>query len=148
MRVDRTLGGEAWPAKDGRPRHRAVTPFPSREGSLCVPPDSTTGAREGSLIAPCYPYMQRKGKEKLGLESRAKVTSKGQVTIPADIRRALRVRKGDVVVFEVDAGGVRLRPLREGADVFAEYEGAWREGEGETVEEINAWLRELRGHEG
>lgn len=80
------------------------------------------------------------------MERKARVTSKGQVTIPRDIRRALRVGEGDTVVFEADSGGVRLRPLRE-ADVFAEYEGAWREGEGRTVEEINAWLRELRGHE-
>ncbi len=78
------------------------------------------------------------------MERKAKVTSKGQVTIPVDIRRALGVREGDTVVFEADARGVRLRPLQE-ADVFAEYEGAWREGEGQTTEEINAWLRELRG---
>ena len=81
------------------------------------------------------------------MEKKARVTSKGQVTIPAEVRRELRVRKGDVLVFESDSRGVRVRPLREGADVFAEYEGAWREGEGETIEEINAWLRELRGHE-
>ena len=80
------------------------------------------------------------------MEKKARVTSKGQVTIPAEIRRALRVGKGDMLVFEADSEGVRLRPVREEADVFAEYEGAWREGEGETIEEINAWLRELRGH--
>jgi len=80
------------------------------------------------------------------LEKKARVTSKGQVTIPAEIRRALRVGKGDTLVFEADAEGVRLRPLRQEVDVFAEYESAWREGEGETIEEINAWLRELRGH--
>ena len=81
------------------------------------------------------------------MERKARITSKGQVTIPRDIRRALRVGEGDTVVFEADsAGGVRLRPLREAAG-FAEYEGAWREGEGRTVEEINARLRELRGHQ-
>lgn len=96
---------------------------------------------------PCYPYMKNKSKE-TRLEKRARLTSKGQVTIPAEIRRELRIGKGDVLIFEADAGGVRLRPLRQRADVFAEYEGAWREGEGETTEEINAWLRELRGHEG
>ena len=79
------------------------------------------------------------------MEKKARVTSKGQVTIPAEIRRALRVGKGDTLIFETDTEGVRLRPLREQEDVFAEYEGAWREGEGETIGEINAWLRELRG---
>lgn len=32
----------------------------------------------------------------------AKVTSKGQVTIPAEVRDALRLREGDTVTFEVD----------------------------------------------
>jgi hypothetical protein len=50
------------------------------------------------------------------------------------------------LVFETEEWGVRLRLLSSG-DVFEEYEGAWREGEGESVEEINAWLRELRGHD-
>lgn len=76
----------------------------------------------------------------------AKVTSKGQVTIPQEIRRALQVREGDVLVFETDGEGVRVR-VRQPEDVFSDYEGAWREGEGRTVEEINAWLRQLRGHQ-
>lgn len=77
----------------------------------------------------------------------ARITSKGQVTIPREIRRALRAREGDTLVFEADERGVRVR-LRQPEDVFAEYEGAWRLGGGQTAEEINAWLRELRGHEG
>ena len=76
----------------------------------------------------------------------ARVTSKGQVTIPKEIRQALRVREGDTLIFETDGRGVHLRP-GQSEDVFAEYEGAWREGKGKSVEEINAWLRELRGHE-
>ena len=75
-----------------------------------------------------------------------KLTSKGQVTIPQEIRRALRIQKGDSVVFEIDAQGVRLLPVRP-ASVFAEYEGIWRDGEGQTVEAITANLRELRGHD-
>jgi AbrB family looped-hinge helix DNA binding protein len=80
------------------------------------------------------------------MQREARVTSKGQVTIPRDIRRALRVREGDTLVFEADARGVRLRLLQP-VDVFTEYEGAWREGGGKTAGEINAWLRELRGHD-
>lgn len=30
---------------------------------------------------------------------------------------------------------------------FADYEGAWREGKGMSMEEINAYMRWLRGHE-
>jgi AbrB family looped-hinge helix DNA binding protein len=78
------------------------------------------------------------------MQREAKVTSKGQVTIPREIRGILRIKEGDTVVFEADERGVRLRPQIP-ASIFAEYEGIWREGEGQTVDEINAQLRELRG---
>ena len=81
------------------------------------------------------------------MQREARITSKGQVTIPRDIRRALRAREGDVLVFESDERGVVRLRVAQTADVFAEYEGAWREGEGKTAEEINVWLRELRGHD-
>ncbi len=38
----------------------------------------------------------------------AKVTSKGQITIPADIRKRLRLRPGDKVLFLEDEGRVML----------------------------------------
>jgi AbrB family looped-hinge helix DNA binding protein len=78
------------------------------------------------------------------MQQEAKLTSKGQITIPQAIRRALRLREGDTVVFETDEHGVRLYPRRP-ANVFAEYEGIWREGEGQSVNQINEALRELRG---
>ncbi len=80
------------------------------------------------------------------MQQEAKVTSKGQVTIPKEIRRALGVEEGDTVVFEADEAGVHLRPARRGS-VFAEYAGRWREGEGLTLEEINARIRDSRGHD-
>lgn len=33
------------------------------------------------------------------------VSTKGQVTVPRDIRQALRLRPGDKLVFELQAGG-------------------------------------------
>jgi AbrB family looped-hinge helix DNA binding protein len=36
------------------------------------------------------------------VDVRAKVTSKGQVTIPASVREALELREGDEVVFRVE----------------------------------------------
>ncbi len=36
------------------------------------------------------------------------VTRKGQITIPAEIRRALNVTEGDKVAFTMEAGGVKL----------------------------------------
>ncbi|HEV2127094.1 MAG TPA: AbrB/MazE/SpoVT family DNA-binding domain-containing protein [Thermomicrobiales bacterium] len=41
------------------------------------------------------------------------ISSKGQVTIPADVRRQLGVRSADKVAFVVtDAGTVEVRPAR------------------------------------
>jgi antitoxin PrlF len=36
------------------------------------------------------------------------VTRKGQVTIPADIRRALNIKEGDKVAFTMEEGRVKL----------------------------------------
>lgn len=40
---------------------------------------------------------------------RATVTSKGQITVPADIREALGIGQGDGVVFELKAGYALFR---------------------------------------
>ena len=39
------------------------------------------------------------------------VTSKGQVTIPVEIRRLLEMEPGDKVVFRVTEDGVELQPV-------------------------------------
>ena len=39
------------------------------------------------------------------------VTTKGQVTIPAEVRRLLEVKPGDQVVFRVKEGSVELEPV-------------------------------------
>lgn len=48
-----------------------------------------------------------------------RVTSKGQVTIPLDVRRKLGIEAGSEVAFEVDSDGVRLvvDPRRVAAQV-------------------------------
>lgn len=40
------------------------------------------------------------------------VTSKGQVTIPGEIRRALNIKPKDKVAFELVNGEARLRPIQ------------------------------------
>jgi len=40
-----------------------------------------------------------------------RVQEKGQVTIPRDLRRKLRLRKGDMVTFMETAQGVVIRPV-------------------------------------
>lgn len=80
------------------------------------------------------------------MQQRARVTSKGQITVPKEIRDALGVRAGDSLIFEVENGGAKVRVVRKPVS-FADYAGAWREGEGMTIEEVNAYVRDLRGHE-
>jgi antitoxin PrlF len=77
------------------------------------------------------------------VEARAKVTSKGQVTIPRAVRQALRVVAGDTIVFDVDSDGVRLRPC-PGGTVEA-FVAARPAGRRKTVAEIVAEVRASRG---
>jgi antitoxin PrlF len=43
----------------------------------------------------------------------ARVTTKGQVTIPAEVRKALDIGKGDDLLFEVvEAGEARIQVLK------------------------------------
>jgi AbrB family looped-hinge helix DNA binding protein len=54
-----------------------------------------------------------------------RVTQKGQVTIPLQVRRALGIQPGTEVEFEVDAAGARLVVDRDGsADDIARMRGA------------------------
>ena len=45
----------------------------------------------------------------------AKITAKGQTTIPQDVRAALNISAGDLIAWEVGAGGTatvrRVQPL-------------------------------------
>lgn len=49
----------------------------------------------------------------------SKITSKGQITLPAELRVRLSLGEGDRVEFYFDhAGRVCMRPMREGVDAF------------------------------
>jgi AbrB family looped-hinge helix DNA binding protein len=43
--------------------------------------------------------------------SAVRVQEKGQVTIPGDIRKKLRLKKGDLVTFLVEGDGVVIKPV-------------------------------------
>ncbi len=76
---------------------------------------------------------------------RARVTSKNQLTLPAGVSAFLHVRPGDDVVFDIDDEGrvdVSGPPFRERAAAWA---GKWATEPPTTTEEIDAWVRELRG---
>lgn len=79
------------------------------------------------------------------LIKQAKIISKGQVTIPAEVRNALRLREGDTVSFEVDGQDqAKLRAVRVGSP-FARYPGALREDRDLDAQRIVEDLRETRG---
>lgn len=69
-----------------------------------------------------------------------RVTQKGQVTIPKDVRRALGIRPGSDVEFEVDRRGARMLVDRSrAAGEIARMRGA---GDGElSTDEILALTR-------
>ncbi len=46
------------------------------------------------------------------IEHSTTVTSKGQVTIPIELRRALNIKPKDKVAFELAKGEIRLRPIQ------------------------------------
>jgi AbrB family looped-hinge helix DNA binding protein len=74
----------------------------------------------------------------------ARITSKGQITLPRDIRRTLAVKPGDRVLFESDSSGVRVRPVRAGSP-FEKYRGIGNPGIPSGRKAVRRWLRELRG---
>ena len=45
--------------------------------------------------------------------NKAKITFKGQVTIPKEIREALTIQEGDSVIFEVEGDHAVLKPLKK-----------------------------------
>ncbi len=78
------------------------------------------------------------------MEKQAKITTKGQITVPVAVRRALGVRPGDALLFETDKAGVRVRPVRTQSP-FAKYRGIGNRGIGSGKKAINRWIRETRG---
>jgi antitoxin PrlF len=69
-----------------------------------------------------------------------RVTQKGQVTIPLDVRRALGIHAGSDVEFELDDRGARLLVGRDRA--AAEIDAMRGAGDGElTTDEILALTR-------
>lgn len=81
----------------------------------------------------------------------AKVTSKGQITIPIDIRRRLGVKEGDKILFIEEQGKVvmmnsSMEALRKTQTAFAgEAERLGLKDEQDVVDLISEVRRERRG---
>jgi len=73
----------------------------------------------------------------------AKLTSKGQITVPREVRRALGVKPGDKIVFEQNGKNISVRPVRS-KSVFAKYSGIGNPGMPSGREHVVRKVRELR----
>ena len=76
----------------------------------------------------------------------AKVTSKGQVTIPVEIRKKLGIKNGDKVLFMEEAGRVYM--MNSSMDALREAQRAFA-GEAERLglendDDVMAMIKELR----
>jgi antitoxin PrlF len=78
------------------------------------------------------------------MQKQAKITSKGQVTVPREVRQLLGVGAGDRLLFETDASGVRVLPIRR-QSAFSKYRGIGNPYIGSGRKNIRRWLRDLRG---
>ena len=71
------------------------------------------------------------------------ISSKGQVTVPQEIRNRLGLRTGDRVEFVTEGEHTLIRPFRSDENPFAKYVGILGTFPG-GIDEINAWVREMR----
>jgi antitoxin PrlF len=79
---------------------------------------------------------------KVRMKQLATLTSKGQITIPQDIRKRLGLKQGDQISFEIQDGKTILAPYRTEDNPFEAFEGALSSFK--NKEEVNDWLSDLR----
>jgi antitoxin PrlF len=77
--------------------------------------------------------------------SSSTISSKGQVTVPLDVRNRLGLKPGDRVEFVVENGRTTIRPARAPENPFTKYVGALPAFS--SVREINSWVQALRDEE-
>lgn len=77
----------------------------------------------------------------------AKVTAKGQITIPADVRQAIGVREGDKILFvRTDDGSITLRNANLEAIAVAQesFAGAAQEAGLQSEDDLIRLVKEVR----
>ena len=75
----------------------------------------------------------------------AKITSKGQITVPREVRHALGVKPGDKILFEHNGAEVCVRPVRK-ESVFSKYRGIGNPGLPSGRKAILRTISQVRGH--
>lgn len=78
------------------------------------------------------------------MERVAKMTSKGQITVPREFRKELGVAPGDGVVFQKQGNQVIVTSRRKGS-VFEEFRGIGTPGIGPGKKAVLRWIRDVRG---
>jgi len=61
----------------------------------------------------------------------SKLSTKGQVTIPADLRKAIGIEPGDIVAYELQGKSVKLKRIEP-------FDVAYHAAVAETLEEWNS----------
>lgn len=75
---------------------------------------------------------------------RAKITSKGQITLPLSVRKRLGVKAGDGVLFRIRGKEIAVES-QAAEDVFEKYRGIGTPGIGSGKKAVLDWVREIRG---
>jgi antitoxin PrlF len=79
------------------------------------------------------------------MKNSSTISSKGQVTVPQEIRNRIGLSAGDRVEFVVENGQTLIRPLRSETNPFEKYKGVLKSFR--SRKEINAWIGEMRDEE-
>ena len=74
------------------------------------------------------------------------ISSKGQVTIPLEVRNRLGVTAGDRIDFVIEDGVTVIRPSRSEENPFEKYRGALGPFPGGETG-IKKWIDEMRSDE-
>ena len=74
-----------------------------------------------------------------------RVQEKGQVTLPAEVRRALKLKKGDLVAVETTENGVLLTPQETLATRALDQIGQLLRDQGVSLDDLIESGRDIRG---
>jgi AbrB family looped-hinge helix DNA binding protein len=78
------------------------------------------------------------------MQKQARITSKGQITVPHEIRKFLGVKPGDHLVFETSGARAHVRPARSKSP-FGAYRGIGNGSAASGKKAILRAIRDLRG---
>ena len=73
------------------------------------------------------------------------ISSKGQITVPLEVRNRLGLKTGDRVEFVMEHDRTSIRPARAAENPFLKYAGALPAFT--SIRKINEWIHTLRNEE-